>query len=109
MTNSFDNEMTNQTVIILASARSDGNTAKMANLIGNHLKADIFDLRSYQIGHYDYEHNYTEDDFIELFRNKIIKAETIIFATPVYWYSMSGRMKVFLDRMTDLLKIENNN
>lgn len=106
MTNSFDNEMTNQTVIILASARSDGNTAKMANLIGNHLKADIIDLRSYQIGHYDYEHNYREDDFIELFRNKIIKAETIIFATPVYWYSMSGRMKVFLDRMTDLLKIE---
>ena len=71
-----------------------------------HLTADIIDLRSFRIGHYDYEHNYKEDDFIELFRNKIIKAETIIFATPVYWYSMSGRMKVFLDRMTDLLKIE---
>ena len=39
-------------------------------------------------------------------RNEIIKMDTIILATPVYWYSMSGRMKVFLDRFTDLLKVE---
>jgi multimeric flavodoxin WrbA len=26
----------------------------------------------------------------------------LIFATPVYWYSMSGRMKTFWDRVTDL-------
>ena len=32
--------------------------------------------------------------------------DTFILATPVYWYSMSGRMKVFLDRWTDLLTIE---
>jgi multimeric flavodoxin WrbA len=30
-------------------------------------------------------------------------AETIIFATPVYWYAMSGLMKVFFDRFTELL------
>ena len=35
---------------------------------------------------------------------KIInKYETIVFATPVYWYAMSGRMKVFFDRISDLL------
>ncbi|MCP4458779.1 MAG: NAD(P)H-dependent oxidoreductase [Cytophagales bacterium] len=27
-------------------------------------------------------------------------------ATPVYWYSMSGIMKVFLDRIYDVLTIE---
>jgi len=106
MADSFDIDMTSKTVIIMASARSEGNTATMAERIGGHLKADVIDLRSFKIGHYDYEHNYQEDDFIDLFRNRIIIAETIIFATPVYWYSMSGRMKVFLDRMTDLLKIE---
>ena len=36
----------------------------------------------------------------------ISKYDTIIFATPVYWYSMSGILKVFIDRITDLLTIE---
>ncbi len=31
--------------------------------------------------------------------------DTIIFATPVYWYSMSGILKVFFDRISDLLRI----
>ncbi len=30
------------------------------------------------------------------------RAQTIIFASPVYWYSMSAQMKVFFDRLTDL-------
>lgn len=36
----------------------------------------------------------------------IKKYDTLILATPVYWYSMSGIMKVFFDRITDLLTIE---
>lgn len=106
MTETFDNGMTGQTVIILGSARSDGHSAQMANRIATPLKANVIDLKVYQIGHYDYEHKYENDDFIELIRKEVIQADTLIFATPVYWYSMSGRMKVFLDRFTDLLKIE---
>ncbi|GLS91469.1 hypothetical protein GCM10007916_25380 [Psychromonas marina] len=30
----------------------------------------------------------------------------IVFASPVYWYSMSGQLKVFFDRLSDLLTIE---
>ena len=33
----------------------------------------------------------------------IEKYDTLIFATPVYWYSMSGIMKVFFDRKNDNL------
>ncbi len=36
----------------------------------------------------------------------IVKYEILIFATPIYWYNMSGIMKVFFDRFTDLMKIE---
>lgn len=32
-----------------------------------------------------------------------IKSDLIIFATPVYWYSMSGIMKVFIDKFSNLL------
>jgi|GEM_PF-323575 len=122
MADSFDNKMTGlsrQPVsatsrwkaygkigIILGSARSDGHTAQIAAQISSRLGANLIDLKEYQIGHYDYQHGYKNDDFLNLIRNEIIEMDTLILATPVYWYSMSGRMKVFLDRFTDLLKIE---
>ena len=31
--------------------------------------------------------------------------DLIVLATPVYWYTMSATMKIFLDRLTDLLEI----
>ncbi|MFW5760799.1 MAG: NAD(P)H-dependent oxidoreductase [Cyclobacteriaceae bacterium] len=34
--------------------------------------------------------------------------DLLIFAAMVYWYSISGIMKVFFDRITDLLTIEKN-
>jgi multimeric flavodoxin WrbA len=37
---------------------------------------------------------------------QILAYETIIFITPVYWYSMSGLMKNFFDRISDCLKTE---
>jgi len=33
----------------------------------------------------------------------MIEADLIILATPIYWYTMSGHMKAFLDRWTDLV------
>ncbi len=106
MADSFDNGMTGRIGIILASARSDGHTARMAARISSRLKATIIDLKLYEIGHYDYQHKYEGDDFPDLMRDRVLNMDILILATPVYWYSMSGRMKVFLDRFTDLLKIE---
>lgn len=40
----------------------------------------------------------SKDDVREVF-NKMIEADIIIFATPVYIFSMSGLMKIFLDRI----------
>lgn len=36
----------------------------------------------------------------------LILRDRLIFATPVYWYSMNSTMKVFFDRLTDLTDIE---
>jgi hypothetical protein len=33
----------------------------------------------------------------------MLAARAILFATPVYWYAMAGRMKTLFDRFTDLL------
>ncbi len=69
-------------------------------------KWDLIDLNDYNIGYYDYEHKNLDDDYLGLIQGIIKKYDVLIFATPVYWYSMSGIMKVFFDRITDLLDIE---
>lgn len=39
-----------------------------------------------------------DDRFRELFLEKYLPADGIIFATPLYWYGMSGQLKTFFDR-----------
>jgi len=95
-----------KTVIILGSANSDGDTKKVAQAVMDKTKCDLIDLNDYKIGYYDYEHKNRKDDFINLIKEILEKYDTIIFATPVYWYSMSGILKVFFDRITDLITIE---
>ena len=64
------------------------------------------DLNDYRFDYYDYEGKNRGDDFLPLMRKLIENYDVFIFLTPVYWYAMSGIMKVFFDRITDLLSIE---
>ncbi len=91
-------------VVIQASSRSKGDTFAIIEACKTHLSFDVIDLKQYNIGHYDYHHN-LEDDFLGVMK-KLITYDVILFATPVYWYSMSGRLKVFFDRITDCLKVD---
>lgn len=95
----------NKTVIIQGSSRSNGNTNKIINHINNTHNFDVIDLYNKDINHFDYDFN-NNDDFIPLIKGVIENYDTIIFATPVYWYSMSGILKVFFDRLSDLLYVE---
>ena len=92
-------------IIILGSSRSNGDTRKMVNYLMENGDFDLIDLNTKNIGYYDYEHKNQDDDFLPLMENIIEKYETIVFATPVYWYSMSAILKTFFDRITDLLQI----
>jgi len=93
-------------LIILGSSRKDGNTKKVVDEIISISGWDLIDLNDYNISYYDYEHKNLDDDYLPLMRKIIANYDVLIFATPVYWYSMSGIMKVFFDRITDLLKNE---
>ncbi len=92
-----------KTVIIQGSSRSIGNTSKIINFIAQKKNYDIIDLHDKNIGHFDYDFRNKNDDFLPLIKNVIETYDTIIFATPVYWYTMSGILKVFFDRFSDLL------
>ena len=93
-------------VIILGSSRNNGETKKVVSELIRISDWDLIELTDYNISHFDYEHSNRNDDYIDLLKRITADYDVLIFATPVYWYSMSGRMKVFFDRITDLLRIE---
>lgn len=98
--------MENKGVIIQGSSRSDGNTNKIALFVKEQLGFDFIDLKSKNINEFDYDFANKGDDFIPLIKNIVDNYETIILTSPVYWYSMSGIMKTFFDRITDCLRFE---
>lgn len=93
-------------VIIQGSARGDGNTNKVSKELQKLLNCDFIDLTQKEIGHYDYEYRNQDDDFPPLIKEIADKYDTLIFTSPVYWYTMSGRIKVFFDRISDSIRID---
>lgn len=93
----------NTKVILQASSNSIGNTHQIINHLNSDNSFDVIDLATKSIGHFDYNFKNSNDDFLPLMEKIIHKYDTIIFATPVYWYTMSGILKIFFDRMSDLL------
>ena len=48
-----------------------------------------------------------KDDAIEI-AEKVKAADVVVFATPIYYYEMSGQMKTLLDRMNSLYAADYN-
>jgi multimeric flavodoxin WrbA len=44
---------------------------------------------------------FQKDDMSELIE-KVLKADVLVFASPVYFYSMSAQLKTFIDRLTPI-------
>ena len=90
----------------MGSSNSTGNTYGICKSIVDRHNFKFQDLNELVIMPYDYDHENRDDDFLGFMRHVVKSYDTIILATPVYWYSMSGILKNFLDRFTDLLTIE---
>ncbi len=98
--------MSDQPLIILASARKNCETSDFINKIFVSVDHNIIDLLDFHIAPYNYSNNYSEqDDFLKIV-DEMICHKVIVFATPVYWYAMSGLMKTFFDRFTDIVTIK---
>ena len=92
-------------IILLGSSGRKGKTESLCCRLAKEIGCDILNLDDYTISFFDYKHVNKSDGFVQLI-TQLLKHDHIIFASPVYWYSMSAQMKVFFDRMTDLLTIE---
>jgi len=93
-----------KTAIVVGSARNRGNTEQLSLEVSSQMPATLFNLNDYKISSFDYEFNHVDDDFLMLIK-KLLSFDRIILASPVYWYCASGTMKTFLDRFSDLLKV----
>lgn len=92
-------------LLIVGSPRARGNTAAAADCLRAELRlADeqVVDLRLCCIEPFEYDADLARDDFHTLI-TRILDHRQLVFATPVYWYAMSGLMKTLFDRLTDLL------
>jgi multimeric flavodoxin WrbA len=72
--------------------------------VASQLNVEVVDLSRMSMSPYDYEHRNRGDDFEPLMR-RALEYDHIIIGSPVYWYSVSPPVKVFLDRITDFLDI----
>lgn len=97
-------------VIISSTPRINGNSeilakefARGAIEAGNNV--EVINLREHNLKYCIgcYACNKTQkcihNDKMNEFGEKLLKADVIVFATPVYFYSMSGQLKVFIDRL----------
>lgn len=97
-------------LIISASPRKNGNSELLCKefykgAVESKNDVELVSLRDKKIdyceGCYkcsDLGKCYKNDDLNELAK-KMLEAEVIVLATPVYFYSMAGQLKVFIDRM----------
>ena len=90
----------------MGSSNAMGDTYKVCKSIVDKYNVKFQDLNELVIMPYDYDHDNKDDDFLGFMGHVVDSYDTIILATPVYWYSMSGIMKNFLDRFSDLLTIK---
>ncbi len=72
--------------------------------IADELQIEVVDLTQKSISPFDYEHKNRSDDF-EPLMDCVLGFDQIIFSSPVYWYAVAPPMKIFIDRISDLLEL----
>ncbi len=95
--------MRSKSLVIIGSARKESDTRKFVNFIFDGMNPTYIDLLDLTINGYDYAHQYPGRDQYSYIVEQFLVHETIYFATPVYWYSMSSLMKTLFDRFSDLV------
>jgi len=89
-------------IFLNGSMNINGNTARLANQVFRDLEYTPIHLSEFHINQIRPESDQQQDDFQKVM-NQLILADDIVIGTPVYWSSMSGYLKTFIDRFADVL------
>ena len=92
------------TILFLnASPNKEGNTAQLAKtlLVGKDYQS--LQLTDYKI--YGYGQDFPDDQLAEVLE-QVFQADTLVIGSPVYWHSLTGLLRNFLDRQYGLVEDE---
>ncbi|MFC0522796.1 flavodoxin family protein [Pontibacillus salicampi] len=96
-------------VMINGGSRENGNTNLLSARAVHGLEVDIIQLDEYNISpivderHAEGGFSEVADDFMQVM-DRVMEYDKIIFATPIYWYTMTGTMKQFIDRWSQAMR-----
>lgn len=77
-------------------AKSSGNDVTLISLKGRNIEFCKGCLACQQTG------NCVIKDDVQEIMDKVLNADVVVWATPIYYYEMSGQMKVLIDRMNPM-------
>lgn len=95
--------------VIDGGTRQDGNTEILTEEAVKELDVERIYLRDYDI-HPIVDLRHTQDGFQEVdddynvVIDRLIQHDILVFSTPIYWYSMSGTLKNFIDRWSQTMR-----
>lgn len=98
-------------VVFVGSSRQGGNSEQLADYVVQgieHKKVYLKDLSIKPIEDLRHSENGfqpVEDEYDQVIET-LLESDVVIFATPIYWYSMSGTMKNMIDRLSHAIRDE---
>lgn len=104
--NAGDFQMKTNILVINGSEHRDGNTSRMAKELLGNTPYDQLNLVDYRV---DSLGQQFEGDQFDVVLKAMQEADVIVFATPVYWHSISGSLKNVIDRMYEVRSTANLN
>ncbi|MGG4268582.1 flavodoxin family protein [Peribacillus simplex] len=95
--------------VIYGGSRENGNTEILTKHVIQGMVTENIFLRDYNIEpiidmrHSEEGFQERNDDYNSII-DRILPHDILIFSTPIYWYSMSGTMKNFIDRWSHTIR-----
>lgn len=96
-------------LVLHGSTRKNGNTERLTYHAvpkekGTHLYLRDYEVKPISDQRHDESGFDPVEDQLKLLIDAMLEHEIIVFSTPIYWYSMSGPMKIFIDRWSQILR-----
>ncbi len=81
-------------------AKAAGNDVEKVSLVGKNIQFCKGCMACQKLGHC-----VIKDDVNDIMA-KVLKSDVVVWATPIYYYEMSGQMKTLIDRMNAMYELD---
>lgn len=93
----------NKIVFMNSSPNKNGNTYRIGEELLKNINYDVIHMRDYKVSQYGVE---SENDEIKILLNNLKDYDTLVIGAPIYWYTVGGILKTFIDRLYMLPEAE---